>query len=621
MSSDSESCTDQDQEKKRKRSKRDKDDRKEKKSKKEKKHDKEKKQHNELSKRDENGVSFWSDPAIDDEKDRRAIARAERSAAKQAEKVAKVLGYTNETNPFGDSNLLKPFVWGKKREKEQEFSSSGKDVNAAEIAAKRLETMTEIEAVRARRQTREQEQKEAMRVRLEEQRLREVAQFGDWEAQEEEFHLRQAKLGSQVRIAAGRATVIDLLAKNMLLVEAATEAIEAHNVAARKTSSTGRAVPVDVQGATADLLHSCGKIDLRDPISLLKAVPPMELASVLDGIQAYLTLAQRNKAKSAAPAYDISFGESNLPSADSLSVPRSDAEDYERFWQALKQVAQHLLRKSERLACAEGATGSTGVHTGVSESVHALLEGKDIPQLRTLQQEIDTGLAEGTRRDVAVWEAMSGEIGIQIATLEVREVHMRILEKQRNVLAAQRLLGTAAVSGNGTGDGGAVSVSDSAEVNAGDDADQLGDRLEGLDNAETDISRAMQRHYAWADKHRPRKPRYLNKVRTGWDWNKYNSTHYDHDNPPPRTVQGYQFTIFYPDMLDKTAVPTYHLEAAASPEFAVLRFHAPGGPYEDVAFQILNKEWDINRKAGFHVRFERGVLSLSFNFKRMFYRR
>jgi hypothetical protein len=54
---------------------------------------------------------------------------------------------------------------------------------------------------------------------------------------------------------------------------------------------------------------------------------------------------------------------------------------------------------------------------------------------------------------------------------------------------------------------------------------------------------------------------------------------------------------------------------------AILRFHAPGGPYEDVAFQILNKEWDTNRKAGFRVTFERGVMSLSFNFKRVFYRR
>lgn len=43
--------------------------------------------------------------------------------------------------------------------------------------------------------------------------------------------------------------------------------------------------------------------------------------------------------------------------------------------------------------------------------------------------------------------------------------------------------------------------------------------------------------YWWHDKFRPRKPRYFNRVKTGYDWNKYNQTHYDHDNPPPKTVQ------------------------------------------------------------------------------------
>ena len=40
----------------------------------------------------------------------------------------------------------------------------------------------------------------------------------------------------------------------------------------------------------------------------------------------------------------------------------------------------------------------------------------------------------------------------------------------------------------------------------------------------------------------------------GYDWNLYNKTHYDIDNPPPKVVQGYKFNIFYPDLLDKTQV-------------------------------------------------------------------
>lgn len=49
--------------------------------------------------------------------------------------------------------------------------------------------------------------------------------------------------------------------------------------------------------------------------------------------------------------------------------------------------------------------------------------------------------------------------------------------------------------------------------------------------------------YQQNDKFRPRKPRFFNRVKTGYDWNKYNQMHYDHDNPPPKHVQGYKFNV------------------------------------------------------------------------------
>jgi hypothetical protein len=63
--------------------------------------------------------------------------------------------------------------------------------------------------------------------------------------------------------------------------------------------------------------------------------------------------------------------------------------------------------------------------------------------------------------------------------------------------------------------------------------------------------------YWWHNKYAPRKPKYFNRIHTGYEWNKYNQTHYDTDNPPPKVVQGYKFNIFYPDLLDKTKAPTY----------------------------------------------------------------
>merc|ERR1712224_410258 len=53
--------------------------------------------------------------------------------------------------------------------------------------------------------------------------------------------------------------------------------------------------------------------------------------------------------------------------------------------------------------------------------------------------------------------------------------------------------------------------------------------------------------YWWLDRFKLRKPKYFNRVHTGYEWNRYNQTHYDAENPPPKMVMGYKFNIFYPD--------------------------------------------------------------------------
>jgi len=98
-------------------------------------------------------------------------------------------------------------------------------------------------------------------------------------------------------------------------------------------------------------------------------------------------------------------------------------------------------------------------------------------------------------------------------------------------------------------------------------------------------------------------------------------SHYDHDNPPPKIVQGYKFNIFYPDLIDKSKAPRYFLEGVSeSSDTCTIRFHA-GPPYEDIAFKIVNREWEYSHKKGFKCVFERGVLHLWINFKRYRYRR
>ena len=45
------------------------------------------------------------------------------------------------------------------------------------------------------------------------------------------------------------------------------------------------------------------------------------------------------------------------------------------------------------------------------------------------------------------------------------------------------------------------------------------------DEASFAVESALEQTYEWSDKHRPRKPRYFNRVHTGFEWNKYNQTH------------------------------------------------------------------------------------------------
>ena len=136
----------------------------------------------------------------------------------------------------------------------------------------------------------------------------------------------------------------------------------------------------------------------------------------------------------------------------------------------------------------------------------------------------------------------------------------------------------------------------------------------------TNVAELISSSYNWQEKYRPRKPCYFNRVMTGYDWNKYNQTHYDHDNPSPKTVHGYKFNICFPDLVDRTKTPQYFLEPTKTKEFCILRFHA-GPPYEDIAFKIINRKWNRSRKIGLKCTFERGVLSLSFNFKTHWYRK
>ena len=121
-----------------------------------------------------------------------------------------------------------------------------------------------------------------------------------------------------------------------------------------------------------------------------------------------------------------------------------------------------------------------------------------------------------------------------------------------------------------------------------------------------------------------RKPYRVAKVKMGYFWNRYNKAHYDYKNPPPKIVLGYEFTLFYPELADARKIPEYRVEPTEkgwSDDHCVLVFVSNSNKYADVAYRIMNKQWD-KRRGGVKCRFDaKGRFYLYFRFEHGSYRR
>ena len=156
---------------------------------------------------------------------------SEDRAAKLAKKVSEHLrkhgsqtasgryGYRDTDNPFNDEKISERFVWGKKIEKDVEAGKSIKDYSAAAHAKRDREREEEIEKVRRRREEREAERAAIAEELDMVQRERARAEAVDLERQEDIFHLEQAKIRAQQRLAAGRPKAIDVITNNLFLLD------------------------------------------------------------------------------------------------------------------------------------------------------------------------------------------------------------------------------------------------------------------------------------------------------------------------------------------------------------------------------------------------------------------
>lgn len=582
-----------------------------------------------------------------EEKRLRRLLKKEAKERKRKERMGwdnDYLHYTNTDNPFGDGNLLSTFVWSKKLDREGLTGLSREELEIRN-RQKQEENKRELEKVKKRRQERELERQQREDEMSLLQRNKEAAQFQEWERQEDQFHLEQARLRSHIRMQDGRAKPIDLLAK-YISSEEDVDAVEMHepytylnglatqdledlieDIKVYKELERGKNLDYwhDITVIVEDELHKLRKMQKQTEYDAavgrregIHQSVAKEVSSVFKGKTAAQLAALQNqiesKIKNKVEGLDIGYWESLL---SQLKAHMARARLRDRHQVNLRKKLQVL--KAEQ-GVAEDESNENLPSTS-SEIVNQP-EGTSEPEASADNVDEDTDEDDTTEGENAANDMLKESFadydsgGYSPRYLQPNELEpgtFVILEEddlQRLDFARMQIL---------QGAGQRVENVITAEEKALQREARKG---MGGDEAEFSVETQLDTQvYLWSDKYRPRKPRYFNRVHTGFEWNKYNQTHYDMDNPPPKIVQGYKFNIFYPDLIDKSATPEYTLTPCPeNKDFALLRFHA-GPPYEDIAFKIVNREWEYSYKRGFRCQFHNNIFQLWFHFKRYRYRR
>ncbi|KGL89674.1 Cactin, partial [Charadrius vociferus] len=601
-----------------------------------------------------------------EEKRARRLAKKEAKERKKREKMGwgeEYMGYTNTDNPFGDNNLLGTFIWSKALEKKGISHLDEKDLKERN---KRIQEDNRLELQKVKQLRLEREREKAMREQELEmlQREKEAEHFKTWEEQEDNFHLQQAKLRSKIRIRDGRAKPIDLLAKYISAEDddLAVEMHEPYTFLNGLTVSDMEDLVEDIQvymeleqGKNVDFWRDM-TIITEDEIAKLRKLEasgkggPGERrdgvnASVSSDVQSVfkgktynqlqvLYQGIESKIRAGGPNLDIGYWESLLQqlkaymarargAQPSLGAARTEnaamcsRPSVDRAQVSREQGYHPHPSSLFSLPCRLDPEESIAVQPGPSSETEAEQDSE-----AKGEAEGEAVLMEEDLIQQSLDDYDAGKYSPRLLGTNELPFDAHVLEEEEDTLLRQQLQVTARAW---------LALQDlmSPLLPTGDATESADDIFfrkakEGMGADEAQFSVEMPltgKAYLWADKYRPRKPRFFNRVHTGFEWNKYNQTHYDFDNPPPKIVQGYKFNIFYPDLIDKRSTPEYFLEACQdNKDFAILRFHA-GPPYEDIAFKIVNREWEYSHRHGFRCQFANGIFQLWFHFKRYRYRR
>lgn len=411
-------------------------------------------------------------------------------------------------------------------------------------------------------------------------------------AEEDKFVLKQSKKKADIRVRDGRARPIDFLAFNLRYIDPDRDVLDNNDE--------------DVE------------IDVPSPEKVVEGLKEEDLKELEADISSFNTLesSQRNR-------------------------------DY---WKALLTLS---MDRRQRLL---GLDHEGRAVTAVSSEIDKILGPKTLGQLEGLEKQIKNKLQSDEQIDTDYWEQLLKNLLVYKARAMLRNICDAIRESRLDELRRMDPAKAAAVEFQQSASSGPHSIVGDAPKRptktaftsaaspsegtmpppgtarfASTGAQDFSQATKAL--YEREVARGISENEEiftaeeavpsattpkWAEKYRPRKPQYFNRVQMGYEWNKYNQTHYDHDNPPPKVVQGYKFNIFYPDLIDKTKAPTFKITReggrrrgesfapAGEEDTCLIRFIA-GPPYEDIAFRIVDREWDYSAKKdrGFRSSFDK----------------
>ncbi|THH10091.1 hypothetical protein EW145_g1565 [Phellinidium pouzarii] len=557
----------------------------------------------------------------------RKARKAEKKRLKEEEEarqMAELSVYSATDNPFHDTNLGQQFRWHKKVEKDRKQGLSLVESQRRD-AVRRQEAKEELERLNKRRAEREVEMQLREEEEIRMQRLAESAQMADWLAKDGDFQLEQERRRAGIRLKEKRAKAVDFLVLNLKYVN--------------PTDDVDDGLGIDEAGL---------EIDLDEPYTILENLSLEQTEELHEDIERYLSLEQSE--------VNIDFWTNMMVVCkDWLEKLRADRDrgisvtavvenDVSAILngKTLEQLSQLQRQIQAKLGSGEpidvdywegllkhllvwkAKAKLKGLHEVVVRNRLEQLRKRQRDEALLAQEELLAGVAKSALKiqssdllaetileppheiaeNAEPYERSMSPAPLDIKRLPYDDRQIKVLSEvedleallqmRRNV-AASRFVPKQMNTASETRDVVAPSGADlDSEALYRAEAEKELDEEEELFNLEETIANPTT--YNWEDKYRPRKPRYFNRVHTGYEWNKYNQTHYDTDNPPPKVVQGYKFNIFYPDLIDKSKAPTYRIVKEPGNDETVLLYFTAGPPYEDIAFRIVNRDWEYSHK-------------------------